>query len=414
MVVVLWIIFFTAMTAFFSAVEIAIFTLPESKLRLMLLHKGARGRQAHRLHELRKKPQRLLAALVICNNALSMASASLMTAASLQWFGFFGVGVAIVVMTIITSVFGELLPKTIGQQHAAGVARITSRLTQAVVFLLTPLAVIFEWLAKMTNRLLGGSSQLGVSEEEVRAMVHMGTEAGNVAVYEREMIENIFSLDDIVAEKIMTEVSDMTTLDLREPTPKLIKQMVDTGYTRYPAHMGDINDIVGIIYSKDLSQALTRHRTVDAIKFKELLQPAKFIPEQKPLDALLRDFKRDRRHVAIVVDEFGETRGLVTLEDILEEIVGDIEDEQDQHQPNVRRVNARTVVATADATVAEIHRVLHVKVYNDMHRNIAWVILNELERVPKTGEELVLNGVKVIVEQADERKIQQVKLIKLP
>ncbi|HBY73616.1 MAG TPA: hypothetical protein DEG44_02895 [Candidatus Kerfeldbacteria bacterium] len=402
------------LSGFFSALEIAFFSLSEARLRSLMEKRGKVGKQAKLVAKIKQNPQKLLATVVVADNVVDIAAAAVATAVAIKWFGSLGVGIATGIMTFIILIVGEIVPKALAQKHADRIARWSAPVTAGLIYGLTPLTFIFEAVARLVHRVSGGEYQQTVSKEEVKAMVYMGAEAGSVAVEEQEMIENVFSLDNVTVENIMTQMSDVVTLHLTQPAEELVHIMTETGFSRFPAHSGNIDSISGIIYSKDVMEELVGvEGHPEKIDFKKLLQRAVFVPEEKTVLSLLRDFQQQYKHIAVVVNEFGETRGIVTLEDVLEEIVGEIADEQDKLPHNIKRINTKTILVDADTTVAEVERVLEVDLHEEEHKTIAWVILKELGEVPGKGDEATLHKVKAIIDEAEEHKIKRVKLIKI-
>ncbi len=401
------------LSGLFSALEIAFFSIPESKLRSLVDRKGQISKQAKLVLRIKENPQKLLATVVVADNIVDIAASSLATAVAIQWFGNLGVGIATGMMTFIILIVGEIVPKAFAQKNADRIARWFGPFTLGLLFVMTPLTYFFELIARGVHRLTGDGYQQTVSKEEVKAMVYMGAEAGSLAVEEQEMVENIFSLDKVTVEDIMTHINDAVALSVSEPAEELVKIMTNTGFSRFPAYSGNIDNIVGIIYSKDVMEALVEaNGNADEIEIKKLLLRPVFVPEEKNVLSLLREFQNQHRHIAVVVNEFGETRGIITLEDVLEEIVGDIVDEQDTAQHHIKRVNTKTVIVDADTTVEEIENAIDARVYDDDHKTIAWVILKQLGRVPSKGDEISLPKAKAIIEEAEEQKIKRVKLIK--
>lgn len=413
MLTLLLLIALVLLSGLFSALEIAFFSLSEARLRSQAERKSRIGQQARRVLRIKKNPQKLLATVVVADNVVDIAASAVATAVAIKVFNNLGVGIATGLMTFVILIVGEIVPKALAQKHADAIARWLSPLTLGLVYVLTPLTYIFEMIARGVHALSGGEYQQTVSKEEVKAMVYMGAEAGTVAVEEQEMIENIFSLDKVTVEDIMTHINDAVALNLAQSPEELIKIMTNTGFSRFPAFNGNIDNISGIIYSKDIMDALVEAGGKSAeVDIKKLIQKAVFIPEEKNVLSLLRYFQTHHKHIAVVVNEFGETRGIVTLEDVLEEIVGDIVDEQDTAQRHIKRINTKTIVVAADVTVEEIEQAIDARIYNDDHKTVAWVILKTLGRVPCKGDEIALPKAKAIIEEAEEQKIKRVKLIK--
>lgn len=413
MITILLLAVLVFLSGLFSALEIAFFSISEAKLRSLGDREGRIGKQAKLVLRIKKNPQKLLATIVVADNVVDIGASSLATAVAIQWFGNLGVGIATGIMTFLILIVGEIVPKAFAQKHADSISRWFGPFTVGMLFVMTPLTYFFEMIARGVHRLTGDGHQQSVSKEEVKAMVYMGTEAGSLAIEEQEMVENILSLDKVTVEDVMTHINDAVALNVAEPAAELVQIMTNTGFSRFPAYSGNIDNIVGIIYSKDVMEALVEaNGKADEIEIKKLLLRPVFVPEEKNVLSLLREFQNQHKHIAVVVNEFGETRGVVTLEDVLEEIVGDIVDEQDTAQHHIKRINTKTVIVDADTTVEEIEQAIGARVYDDDHKTIAWVILKQLGRVPSKGDEITLPKAKAIIEEAEEQKIKRVKLIK--
>lgn len=401
------------LSGLFSALEIAFFSVTEYKLRSLAERKGQVGKQAKLVLRIKQNPQKLLATIVVADNVVDIAASAVATAVSIKWFGNLGIGIATGIMTFIILIVGEIVPKAFAQRNADRITRWFGSFTLGMLYVMTPLTYFFEIITRGVHRLSGDTHEQTVSKEEVKAMVYMGAEAGSLAIEEQEMVENIFSLDKVTVEDIMTHINDAVALNVAEPVENLIQIMTDTGFSRFPAYSGNIDNIVGIVYSKDVMEALVDSKgKANTVEIKKLLLRPVFVPEEKNVLSLLREFQNQHKHIAVVVNEFGETRGVVTLEDVLEEIVGDIVDEQDTAQHHIKRINTKTIIVDADTTVEEIEKAIDARIYEDDHKTIAWVILKALGRVPGKGDEISLPKAKAIIEEAEEQKIKRVKLIK--
>ncbi len=219
------------LSAFFSGLEIALFSLSEAKLRSLSEGDVRSAKQAKRVLRIKENPQKLLVTILIGNNLVNISAASLATAVAINVFDSNGIGIATGAMTLIILIFGEIIPKSIAQQHPDAVARWTSPITLFLLYALTPVSYILEILARLANLLTGGKGDMDkVSEEEVKAMVYMGSEAGTVEADEREMIENIFTLNDVTAEDAMTQVTDVVGLNLSQQPKEILRIMTGTGY----------------------------------------------------------------------------------------------------------------------------------------------------------------------------------------
>lgn len=401
---IIYLIILILLSGFFSGAEIALFSLSDAKVRNL----GSK-----KLTYLKKNSSKLLVTILIGNNLVNIAAASLATVLAIEAMDSYGAGIATGVMTLLILVFGEIIPKSIAQEHPQGTAKKLVPFLYVLFFILWPFSYLLAQLSKLANNIVGDKhKEEKASEDEVKALVDIGKEEGSVETDEREMIHNIFSLNDITAADVMTVRSDVVAFDIKQDLDEILKIINQTGFSRFPAYQGSLDHIEGTVYVKDILEKLSNGSKQD-INIKDLVKPAIFIPEQKQLDDLLREFQKKRMHLGVVVNEHGEITGVVTLEDLIEEIVGEISDETDIDDKTIQRIDKKTIIVDANTEIGYINSFFNVDISEDDHKSIASIILEELGEVPQKNDELTINKIKIIIEEAEEKRIKRVKLIKL-
>ena len=407
--VVLLLLFVAALA---SAAEAAFFTLtPQNRADCRESDNPAHQHIAAIL----ERPRRLLASLVILNNLLNIAIVLIVT--YVAWIvtgvwhgsGWLLAGVTLAT-TLVIVLFGEMVPKIYAAQHALAVANRTLWVARSSMLLFTPLSSL---LVSMSNQIEKRIHRRGykLSAEELSEAVELtGTSSSNE---EKELLKGIVNFGNLTARQVMRARMDITAFPDELPFPELLEQLNDAGYSRVPIYKETIDQIEGVLYLKDLLPHLASD---DSFAWTPLLRPVFFIPETKKVDDLLQDFQRKRVHMAIVVDEYGGTRGLVTLEDIIEEIFGDINDEFDEETPaSYRRIDEHTVVFEGRTPLTDVCRVLDVdstafdQVRGDSE-SLGGLLLELFGRLPKAGDEITFDDYSFHVLAADDKRISEVRV----
>jgi Mg2+/Co2+ transporter CorB len=312
------------LSGFFSGSETALIRVGRIKAR-SLLKRGVKG--ADTVEKLVSEPEALLTTVLIGNNIVNIAASALATSLAIDYFGDLGVGIALGVMTFLILTFGEIVPKTLAVHHAEQFSITVSRPLEILIFVLRPVIRILSVITNAVGKMLGLKIPQGklLSEEEVKTMLDIGEEEGAIEGDEKEMMNGVLKLDYITAKNVMTPKEAMVCLEAHQTLETAIELIKSSGYSRIPVFEGNEDNIVGILYAKDLLIDGNEY----TISLKELMKPAYFVPETARVDDLLKEFRKGKFHIAIVVDAEGRTKGLVSLEDLLEEIVGSIYDEYD-------------------------------------------------------------------------------------
>ena len=393
------------LSAFFSGAEIAFFSITESRLKTLAEegHKGAKMGL-----KLRSNPQRLLSTILIGNNLVNIMAASLATLIAIRLFGSEAVAVATGLLTFLVLLFGEIVPKTLCAKYAETAVPLLAYPIYWLEQLFFPFLYVLEpFILKLTGG--RGLTVPFITEEELKIMLDAGGKAGVLETDEVKMIKNVFEFNDVTAEDAMTPRIYMFALDGTQTLEGARQDLYKAKYSRIPIHDGNPDNITGILYRSHALMELAQGHS--QLKLKEISKAPLFIPSTKTADDLLKQFQQEKRHIAIVVNEFGGVMGLVTVEDLLEEVVGEILDEGDLHEEWIRRTGKNQILVDGRTEVRRINEFLKVEL-DDEQNTISGLILEELGHIPSIGEKVHTDNCLLIVHEADERSIKSVQIIK--
>jgi CBS domain containing-hemolysin-like protein len=395
------------LSGFFSGSEIALFSLGEARVRT-LAEEGRRGAAA--LVELKSNPERLLATILIGNNIVNIGGAAVATALALEHFGNQGVAYATGAMTLLVLIFGEITPKGLATANADSFALTVAPIIRILSKVLAPVVYPFE---KLTRWFVGRSRREGrmtVTEGEIREMTAIGHMEGSIEEHERRLIERAFFLDETRVWDIMTPRVDIFAWPAHRTLAEIAGQLHAVPYSRVPVYGDTIDDITGVLYTRDAYQALIGGQR--DLPLSQLAREPFFVPGSIPLTKLLSDFQARRIHMGIVIDEYGGTDGLVTLEDILEELVGEIMDETDVEPPPIIRVSRNEIVVAGGVDLREVNHFFNSNLPQLEHRSLNGYLLDELGYVPSTGEEMERDGIIVRIVEATDTQVLRARLIR--
>jgi len=393
-------------SALLTGAEAAFFSLGRARLR-ELAHED--GTEQSPLTPLLQKPNELLVTLLVGITLVNIAASALATAVAAKLFGAAGLAVAIVGMILLLPVFGEVLPMTLAVEHPRRFSAWVSRPVGWLSAVLWPLRVALGGLTALTLRLVGSERRPGepeISEDELRTLVDVGAREGVVDRTEREMIHKVFELEDTLVRTVMVPRPDMFCLDVTTPPAALLDRLREQLHSRVPVFEQTIDQIIGVLYTKDLLPHL-RGLPPD-FDLRAHLHPPYFVPETKRADALLKEFQAKKIHLAIVVDEYGGTAGVVTLEDLLEELVGEIRDEFDEEERLIQKIDARTFRVSGKLPVDELNTVAGLKIANESFDTVGGWVLDLFGRVPHKGEKKDAGDVIVTVEKVQRTRVVEV------
>jgi len=317
-------------------------------------------------------------------------------------------------LSLVAVLFGIFVPRALGARYAQPMLLVLVWPIQLVTWLTRPLVAMLFLLTRMVTRPFGASPEAGtlVSEEEIKALVETGEEQGVLEETERDMIRSIFDLGDKTVHEVMVPRTDIIGIDSDTPAGELLERVVAAGHSRIPVYDGSADQIIGVLYVKDVFRRIARGEQPAALR--EHLRPALFVPETKKVDELLREMQTEKTHMAIVVDEYGGTAGLVTIEDLVEEIVGEIRDEYDVEQELMLPISEREALVDGRAPFEDIRETFALDELepSDDYDTVGGFIVHELGRFPKTGDIVARGGVRFVVETIEGRRIRRVRVMR--
>ncbi len=313
-------------------------------------------------------------------------------------------------LTFLHITLGEQIPKMIGIKHSMPIVLLVSYPMRGFYFLCAP----FIWLLRLTSNTI--LKMIGVkkddeevhTEEELRLILTESEEGGAIKPSENELIQNVFDFDDRTVKQIMVPQNRISAIDVEQGRDQVSKLVIDEGFSRLPVYLGDVDNIIGIVHSKDLLKALieNRYRSI-----KDIMRPAHFVPESMKINELLRDFQKHHIQMAIVTNEFGSTAGLITMEDIIEELVGEIQDEHDEEKPNVEKKSDYEFVVNAQAAIVDVNEVLPIAIPQNPHyETVSGYVNYVFGRIPATNDIKRVDGYEVIILKRNRQSVESIKL----
>ncbi len=399
------------LSAFFSGSETAM----TAASRARIAHMARQGdRRALILKGLLDMPERLIGAILLGNNLVNILASALATTLFLRLFGPTGVVYATFVMTALVLVFGEVLPKTYAILNAEKMALKVAPVVRWVVRLLAPVVMVVETLVRRILKLLGTDTSRAQNvlsfREEVRGAIEMQREQSEKPVRDLQMLDGVLDLRELTVGDVMVHRTRMKSIDISRPPAEILDYVLKHGFTRYPVWHDSPENIIGILHARDLLAALAGARgDIARISIRDLLLPPWFVPEHTPLLDQLTAFLRRKTHFALVVDEYGEVEGLVTLEDIMEAIVGDIADEHDRAHQGVRHEDGAFIVDGA-MPVRDLNRMHGWELPEDKATTIAGLIIHEAQTIPDVGQTFTFHGFRFEILEKDRHRITRVRM----
>lgn len=405
---VLLLLILLSLSGFFSGSETAFMSVNRVKIREQA---NSGDRRALSVDKLLHDETKLLTTILIGNNLVNIATSSLATAIAIDIFGSKGVGIATGIVTLFILIFGEITPKALGNKSSIKFSKTVSIYLIWLEKLLYPFIKFFSALIKI---MVGEDNMITsafLSEEEIKRFVNVSEEEGVIKETESEMIQSIFDFDDTLVREIMVPRIDMICIKKNASIEELVELAVENGHSRIPVYEESIDEIVGLIYVKDLLNLILRD-SIEDVSLKDLIKPIYFIPETKPINQLLAEMKSRKEHMAIVLDEYGGTSGLITIEDLLEEIVGDIQDEYDLEPKQIEIISKNEVMVDGKVDIDEINEILpELLLDREEYETISGFVLHHLGYFPEEGEKIKIDGLKIIITETSEHRIEKVKIV---
>jgi len=407
---VLSIVVLLGLSAFFSSSEIAMFSLPAHAVD-NLVEDGVPG--AKTLKSLKDDPHRLLVTILVGNNIVNIAMSSIATGL-LAYYVTQGqsVVIATIGITMLVLLFGEAAPKSYAVENTESWALRIARPLKLSEYFLLPMVVTVDHLTRILNRVTGGRSTIEstyVTRSEIKDMIETGERAGVLEEEEHEMLQRIFRFNNTIAKEVMTPRLDMTAVGVEAGVEEALETCVQSGHARIPVYEGSLDNVIGVVHIRDLVRD-TQYGEND-VELRDLINPTLHVPESKNADELLSEMREERVHMVVVIDEFGTTEGLITMEDMVEEIVGEIlEGEEDEP---IERVDENTLVVRGEVNIEEVNEALDVEIpEGEEFETIAGFIFNRAGRLVEAGEEIEYENVSIRVERVENTRILQARLEK--
>ena len=404
------------LSAFFAGSETALTASSRASMARLEKHGNKRAALVNRLLAQR---ERLLGALLFGNNAVNIAASALATGVLLAWFGHAGIVYATVVMTVLVVVFSEILPKTAAFNAPDRLALLVAGPMNVFVKVFGPVLMAVEalvrWMLKLIGITVGEEEGVLSAREELRGAVDLFHREGEVETLDRDMFGGVLDLRELVVSDVMIHRTDMITLDANDSPEATVNAVIASPVTRLPLWRDNPENIVGILHVKDLLRAL---HAVDGdagkVDIASLLKAPWFVPDTRSVSEQLKAFRRRKTPFALVVDEYGDVEGLVTLEDILEEIVGDITDEHDVAMPGVRRQPDGSVNVDGAVPIRDLNRVMDWNLPDEEATTIAGLVIHEARSIPDVGQSFTFHGFRFRVLRKNRNRITALRIQPLP
>lgn len=396
-------------SGFFSASETALMSLSKIRIRYMQ-QEGVKG--AKLVSSLIENPNKLLSSILVGNNVVNIAATSISTSLFIELMkGSEGVAVATAVMTILVLIFGEITPKSIAANNSEKVALLVARPIKFIIFILSPIVWIFNLITGFIFKILGLENkgvQPYITEEELRTMVNVSHEEGVLEIEEREIINNVFQFGDMQAKNAMIQRIDMVAIDVEDSYDEIIELFKNEKLSRMPVYEENIDDIIGILNIKDV--IFLDDEEIENFDIKKYIREPFFTYEFKKIAQLLEEMKIEKTQMAIVVDEYGGTSGLITVEDLIEVIVGDIDDEYDDEDDEIQVIKEDEYIVEGSTKITDVNELIGVRLESEEFDSIGGFIIGHLNRLPEEEEVVEVDEIRFCIESIDKNRIKKIRI----
>jgi putative hemolysin len=387
----------------FSGSETALVALSKGRVEA-LLKEGRGGAQA--LFQLKRDPSRMLITILIGNNLANIAASSIATVIATEWFGRFGPSIAVAVLTVVILIFGEITPKSLATRYAERISLAIAPLMFGFMRLITPLVWVFGEFMTWIHRITGVKGDPTVTELELVRLAWHGEEEGIIDHNEREIIERLFEFNDLEVRDVMTPRNQVFALEGNQTIAEVLPQLKGVNFSRIPIFNQRPDEIHWVAYKREILEAAAYRKS--EIRLNEIAHEPLFVPQNQPIDELLANLRSKKRHLAIVVDEYGIVQGIVTLEDLLEELVGEIYDENDEIREGLSKLSKNKISVDGTLELRVVEDFFEIELSGKPTDSVSLWILSHMERLPAQGEQFNLEGLSVTVARATSRRILQV------
>ena len=399
------------LSGFFSGLEVALVGVRKSKV-VQLFNEGKKGAKA--LHKLKMNPSWMMSSVNLGNNLVNVGASALATSVAIRLFGNDGLGIAVGVMTFLILVFGEITPKTYCNANSTKIALRYAPVLLAFSYAFYPVVKFFEIITRGVVKITGSShTPPPITEEEIKGVIDQGLAEKALEKEEMELVHGALNFDDTVIRSVMTPRTKMFTLNAKMLLFEALPQINKSGHSRIPIFGETRDDIVGFIHARDVLKELEKDNKV--VTLEQIARKPVFASQEKMVSSLLKEMKGRKTHMAIVVDEHGGVEGLVTLEDLLEEIVGEIEDETDlTREKGYERIDQDTIITNGDIEIDIINEIFKTKIpEGDDYASLNGLLHERLQDIPQEGDKIEIKELRIVVEKVTKNIPQKIRIEKI-
>ena len=398
------------LSGFFSGLEVALVSVRLSKVEQMVKDK-VKG--ASSLKKLKSNPSRMMASVNLGNNLVNVAATALATSVALKAFGNEGLAIAIGVMTFLILIFGEITPKTYCNANASKIAARYSRILLIFSYAFYPIVLVLERITKGIIKLSGSNDEPpGLTEDEIKEVIEQGFKDKAIEKQESELVHGALNFDDIIIRSVMTPRIKMFILNSKMMLFEALPEINKNGFSRIPVFADNADQIVGIVHVRDVLKKLESDEKV--ISLEQIMREPVFVSQEKRVSDLLKEMQGRRTHMAIVLDEFGGVEGCVTLEDLLEEIVGEIQDETDSEKPSFQNDGKDAIVTDGDIEIDTINEIFKVNLPSgDDYSRLNGLLHEKLHDIPKEGDKIEISSLRILIEKVSKNKPEKIRIEKI-
>lgn len=406
---IIFLIILIGLSAFFSASETALISLSKIRLRRMV---DDEVKNANIISKLVENPSNLLGAILIGNNIANIGASALATSLAIDYFGpSKGVAISTIAMTLLILIFAEVTPKSLASQFSENTSIKVSKPMFFITKILWPLTYTLTLVTNVLVRLLGGKkegTQPLITEDELKTIVNVSHEEGLLEGDERQMIYNVFEFGDSQAKDVMTPRTNMVAVSVNSTYDELVAVFKEENFSRTPVYDEDIDDIIGILHVKDLIFYVNKK---ESFNLRDLIRPVYYTYEYKPTSLLFDEMRLSRSPVAIILDEYGGTAGIVTTEDLVEEIVGEIRDEYDEEHEDIEVIKEDEYLVEGSMKIDLLNDMIGTSIESEDFDSIGGFIIGLLDRFPDEDEVIEYNNIKFVVEKVEKNRIEKMRIL---
>lgn len=400
------------LSGFFSASETALTSFRSTNLEKFEDNKE--GKKVELLKKWLKNPNEMLTGLLVGNNVVNILASSIATVVTINIMGgtsSSSVAIATVGMTVILLIFGEITPKIIAKNYSVQIAGVVIRIIYLLALVLKPIIKILMFISKFLARLLGidlKDQAIMVTAEDIKSLVNVGEAEGIIEEEEKEMIHSIVGFSETTAKEVMTPRTSMLAFEGDETLDEVWDEIIENGFSRIPVYEETIDNIIGVFYVKDVLSIVKKGET--NVPIKNFVRPGYFVPETKSITEILQDFRKMKVHIALILDEYGGIVGLVTIEDLIEEITGEIRDEFDHEEDEfIHKIDENTYEVDGMLDIETLDKELNIKLpESEDYESLGGLIITELGRVAVVNDEITISGVKLKVLEVEKMRVAKV------